>query len=193
MTEEHRSLVRTASERLYEAYRRNTARRWEWFEPFLTYSNATLPKGLFAGHLLTGENRYLRAAERTLDFLIDRTFARGYFSPPGNRGWWFRNSRSRPVYDQQPVEAGEMVDTCSLAYRITGRRDYLEAAEKSLRWFYGENRNRISLYDRETGGCYDGLTPDGLNGNQGAEAVLSLHLAYLAWRRVETAVEIRSA
>jgi hypothetical protein len=41
----------------------------------------------------------------------------------------------------------------------------------------------MPLYNQESGGCHDGLTPDGLNANQGAEAVLSLLLANQAMAR----------
>jgi hypothetical protein len=39
------------------------------------------------------------------------------------------------------------------------------------------------LYDYVTGGCHDGLHPDGVNGNEGAEATLSFLSALLTMRQ----------
>jgi hypothetical protein len=38
------------------------------------------------------------------------------------------------------------------------------------------------LYDPETGGCRDGLHPDRVNQNQGAESTLSFYLSLLEMR-----------
>jgi hypothetical protein len=45
--------------------------------------------------------------------------------------------------------------------------------EKAALWFLGENDVGAVLYDRETGGGYDGLTPAGANLNQGAESTIA--------------------
>jgi hypothetical protein len=41
-------------------------------------------------------------------------------------------------------------------------------------WFEGCNDVGCVMYDANTGGGYDGLTPDGPNWNQGAESTLAL-------------------
>jgi hypothetical protein len=46
-------------------------------------------------------------------------------------------------------------------------------------WFLGENSLRIPLYDSETKGCADGLHPDGVNRNQGAESTLAYLISHL--------------
>ena len=40
-------------------------------------------------------------------------------------------------------------------------------------WFEGRNSLGLALFDPLTGGCCDGLQPDGLNRNQGAESTLA--------------------
>jgi hypothetical protein len=40
------------------------------------------------------------------------------------------------------------------------------------------------LYDDSTGACYDGITPEGLNENQGAESTLAFLLAAEAFIRI---------
>ena len=42
-----------------------------------------------------------------------------------------------------------------------------------------EEHKNVVLYNGTTGICYDGITPEGLNLNQGDEATLSYYLANL--------------
>lgn len=49
--------------------------------------------------------------------------------------------------------------------------DGLDAAEA---WFLGDNDGRHVMWDPDTGGGFDGLTPDGPNLNQGTESTLAL-------------------
>lgn len=65
-----------------------------------------------------------------------------------------------------------MADGCSRAWMITGDDRWIERVERAARWFVGDNDVGVVLYDR-TGGCRDGLTPDGANQNQGAESTLA--------------------
>ena len=44
-------------------------------------------------------------------------------------------------------------------------------------WYLGKNIHDLPLINSETGGCHDGLTPDGLNPNQGAEALVTMLLS----------------
>ncbi len=46
-------------------------------------------------------------------------------------------------------------------------------------WFLGKNDLQVPLYDAATGGCRDGLHPDRVNENQGAESTLSFLMALL--------------
>lgn len=43
----------------------------------------------------------------------------------------------------------------------------------AARWFLGGNDLAVRMYDPETGGSYDGLTPSGPNLNRGAESTIS--------------------
>jgi len=60
-------------------------------------------------------------------------------------------------------------------------------------WFFGRNVNGLPLLDSASGGCYDGLTAQGINANQGAESLLAylvsrLEIAALAVRAKEPAL-----
>jgi hypothetical protein len=55
----------------------------------------------------------------------------------------------------------------------------MQEAQRVFRWFLGKNDLGLPLYDATTGGCRDGLHPDRINENQGAESTLSFLMALL--------------
>ena len=106
------------------------------------------------------------------------------FVPIGNNGW-YKKGGVRAIYDQQSVEASCMAETAIAAFRVTGNRDFRTAAQTIFAWFLGKNTKSLWVYNPQTGGCYDGITPDGLNLNQGAEATVSYLLARLNMETLE--------
>ncbi|HWP95622.1 MAG TPA: hypothetical protein VN426_02150 [Syntrophomonadaceae bacterium] len=156
-------------------YKNTRSPGWNWFENSLTYCNGILPHALFAFSRATGDAEALQTAQESLDFLSENLFRSGHLSIIGNQGWWIKGSKW-PLYDQQPVDACSMAMACGEAFRVTAQREYLEQTELAYAWYQGKNLNGLSLYDSESGGCYDALTAKGVNLNQGAEAVLSLLL-----------------
>jgi len=169
---------------LASLYLQNREPGWWWFEDALTYCNGVLPQALFAYYEVKAEKRVLAMAEDSLRFLGDAVFARGYLTPVGNRGWWARGG-SMPLFDQQPVEACSMVLACLFAHRVTGKIEYKEMAAMAHAWYFGKNIQGLSLYNRDTGGCHDALTPEGLNLNQGAEAVVSMLMSCQAVANID--------
>ena len=151
---------------------------WRWFESYLTYANARLPQALLAAHDSTGDPMCLRVALDSLDFLAETQIVNDVFTPIGADGWFIKGGE-RSFYDQQPIEASCMVEATVAAYAVTGEDKYLKTAKTAFEWFSGKNTKNVVLYNGTTGICYDGITPEGLNKNQGAEATLSYYLAYL--------------
>jgi hypothetical protein len=100
----------------------------------------------------------------------------GFFVPIGSRGFAVAGG-SRARFDQQPVEACATISACLLASRVTGEPQWAEEAWCAFRWFLGENDLQAALYDPTTGGCRDGLHPDRVNENQGAESTVSFLMA----------------
>jgi hypothetical protein len=84
------------------------------------------------------------------------------------------------MFDQQPVEAAAMVMMLRAAYDVTRNARFLTLQRTAFDWFLGANDLRIPLYDFRTKGCSDGLMPDGVNGNQGAESMVSFLLSLLS-------------
>ncbi len=167
------------AERLVSAYHRTRRDEWPWFEDRLTYANARLPQALVAAWEVTGHGPFLEVAVASYRFLWDQLWNGAYLDLVGNRGWWVRG-QARARYDQQPVDAGAMAEAAASLYLATGHGEYLTQAERALEWFYGRNALGAALYDEATGGCRDGLGPDGVNANEGAESTLAHLLARMA-------------
>jgi hypothetical protein len=170
--------IEEISKSLINQYNIESDEKWRWFEAYLTYANARLPQSLLVAYLSTKAPEYQKIAIESLDFLTLNNMRDDVFTPIGNNGWYLKGNK-KALYDQQPIEASCMVDASVLAFLITGEHVYKKTAITAFDWFFGKNSKNVILIDAETGTCYDGITPDGLNRNQGAESTISYYLAYL--------------
>ena len=178
-TDKHlHELVNKLSGALMSLYGKNRSRDWMWFEDYLTYCNGILPQALFCVYSFNGDKKCLKIAHESLNFLNGIVFSTGYLNIIGNEGWYHRGGRA-PLFDQQPVDAASIAFACREAYQNLGKQEYLQLANLAWQWYEGKNIHGLPLYNENTGGCHDALTPDGVNQNQGAEAVLSLLLTEL--------------
>ena len=166
------------TEQLLDSYQRVSASDWCWFEPYLTYVNARLSQALFKAYDIIGDERYLQIAKESFDFLVEVQVIGENFVPIGNKGWYTRGGQ-RALYDQQPIEASCTVEAALTAFHVTNEEKYQRVAYIAFEWFLGKNTQDVVVYDPTTGACYDGITPQGLNLNQGAEATISYLLASL--------------
>ncbi|MBK5332049.1 MAG: hypothetical protein JJD93_08765 [Ilumatobacteraceae bacterium] len=150
----------------------STDHRWPWPEPRLSYANAALPEALIAaGHLLDRPD-VLEDGLILLRWLLDRETVDGHLSPTpvGGAG----PDDHAPLFDQQPIEVAALADACARAQAVTGDDEWRRGVDLAIRWFAGDNDRGAVMWDRETSGGYDGLTPSGPNLNQGAESTLAL-------------------
>jgi hypothetical protein len=115
----------------------------------------------------------------------------GHFVPIGNRGFYTKGGY-RARFDQQPIEAHAMVSACLEAFRATGQDRWKSEAQLAFDWFVGRNDLHAAIYDPATGGSHDGLGPDNVNSNQGAESTLAFLLSLVEMRLAEAGVEIES-
>ena len=180
-----RELLTQLASALGVTYEHGAGTGWKWFEDELTYCNAVLPWAMLAAHETTKEKKFLEIGLESLDFLLSVTFAGGVFRPVGCKGW-FRKGQTPAEFDQQPVEACETLLSCLKAYELTGKDMYRECAGQCLDWYTGQNSLGVSLIDPETGGCMDGLTPEGANRNEGAESLVSWEISSLTWAEQST-------
>ncbi|WP_265446741.1 glycosyltransferase [Acetivibrio straminisolvens] len=173
-----KELVYNIAQSLCRQYDEHKDGEWKWFENIVAYCNNVLPWSLLAAYKVTGEKRFLETAEESLDFLGKITFKDGYFKPVGCNGW-LKKGKIQAEFDEQPVEACEAVLTYLEAFELTGKTKYFEKAKICNSWYEGMNSKGIRLIDNETGGCYDGLTEQGVNLNMGAESLVSYIISYL--------------
>jgi glycosyltransferase involved in cell wall biosynthesis len=172
--------LRYHCEQLMTLYEKGHSPDWEWFEPYLTYSNAILPEALILGYKITGEKKYLDLSEKTFNFLIKHTFKDNMCIPIGQSGWFFKGEK-RHYFDQQPEDTAATVEALNTMYQVTKREYYKELAYKSFNWFLGDNVLGQVVYDWTTGGCYDGVGEKSINLNQGAESSISYLLAHFSF------------
>jgi len=172
--------------RLLALYGQCRSDEWRWFEDRLSYCNAVLPHAL----LMCGQwlpNQAMTAAGlESLEWLVALQRSAptgGHFVPIGSNGFYVQGGE-RARFDQQPVEAQTTAAACLEAYRGTRDERWRKEARRAFEWFLGRNDLGLSVYDPNTGGCGDGLHPDRLNNNQGAESTLAF---------LQTLLELRLA
>lgn len=179
------------AQRLFELHRAHCTPEWCWFEPFLSYANAKLPHAmLMAGHW-TGNGQWRDAGLDSLRWLMQQQVGEGgVYEPVGSERIW-KQGESKPRFDQQPIEAHASCSACLEAYRITSDPFWMKEAQRTFQWFLGRNHLNVLLYDSQTGGCRDGLHPDRVNENQGAESTLAFMLSLLEMRRFRQQTELQ--
>jgi hypothetical protein len=174
------------ADRLLDIYDRTHSRGWHWFEKSLSYSNARLSQALLLTGHASRNRRMIEVGCASLEWLVAEQHREDseIFVPIGSMGF-FAEGGEKARFDQQPVDACATVAACLLAYRVTAEQRWRDEAWSAFRWFLGDNDLQIPLYDAATGGCKDGLHPDRVNENQGAESTLSFLLALLDMQSLE--------
>jgi len=169
--------------RLVELYRSNLSPEWNWFEDVVAYSNARLAQAVLAAGRRRADHELVSVGLAALDWLceIQRCTEQSHFVPIGSLGF-YRKGGEQARFDQQPIEAGGTVSACLEAYRTTGDDRWRKEAWSAFNWFLGGNDLQIALYDPGTGGCRDGLHPERVNENQGAESTLAFLMAQVEMR-----------
>ena len=165
------------AQQLADTYNTYATPAWPWWEPSVTYDNARLPLAMLTAGARLKRDDYTAIGLDTLAWLlqVQTDPDAGHLSVIGNDGWYHQAALDQPParFDQQPLEAAGLIDACAAAYRATRQPQWPQHARRCLAWFHGENDIGTPLVHPETGGCQDGLTPDGVNQNQGAESILA--------------------
>ncbi|MFC5652642.1 glycosyltransferase [Paenibacillus solisilvae] len=172
-------LIENVAVKLHTQYENNKGNGWNWFEDSLTYGNSMLPWALLKAFYHSDNYSLKQTAKESLDFLASQTFSKeGYYKPIGSHGWQLRDGQAAP-YDEQPIEACEMLLACKEAAIVLQDPAYLKQAALCYEWYLGRNSFQTSLVDPQTGACYDGIHSTGLNLNQGSESIISFTIAHL--------------
>jgi glycosyltransferase involved in cell wall biosynthesis len=171
------------SRRLVEMYESIRGPDWKWLEDVVAYGNARLPQALLVVGSACSDDRMIAHGLESLDWLMhaQRCETNHHFVPIGSQGFYHRDDE-KARFDQQPIEAAGAVSACLEAFRVTGDSRWHSEAWSAFNWFLGDNDLQLPLYDCVTGGCRDGLHPERVNQNQGAESTLSFLTALLEMR-----------
>lgn len=176
-------MVRIWGNKLIDIFDENALPDWQWFEDSLRYANGILPYALARAYSSTNDKRYLEVAEKSFLWLDKTSRLNGLPAPIGQNGWYFKDGE-KAEYDQQPLEAADMVLAATALYEATQNKKYLELALEWMNWYHGHNASGKSLVNAQTGGIFDALTPGNVNENQGAESIVTYLLAYLALSKI---------
>jgi hypothetical protein len=144
---------------------------WPWPEPRLAYANAAVAEAVIVAGAALERSVDLDCGLAMLGWLLDLETHAGHLSVTGVGGRG--PGHSGPQFDQQPIEVAAMADACWRAYTVTGDRSWLRGVIVAEAWFNGDNDTGMVMHDLESGGGYDGLQPDRVNLNQGAESTLA--------------------
>jgi hypothetical protein len=184
----------TLANRLLDIYERSHSETWRWFEKSLSYSNARLSHALILAGWRSDNQRMIEVGMDSLKWLVAEQHRgdKEIFVPIGSNGFFIEGSE-KARFDQQPVEACATVSACLEVYNLTENSQWLDEARRVFSWFLGKNDLQVPLYDAVTGGCKDGLHPERVNENQGAESTLSFLMALLEMQsaKVENVDELR--
>jgi hypothetical protein len=176
-------LLDTLTDRLCKVYDEHRRKGWLWFEDSLTYDNGRLPQALIAAGARLANDKIIQRGVEALDWYAEQCAVNGEtIRLVGNR--WRRADEPAHSWadegDEQPLDAAALVEALIEASTYTGRPEYGQQAVRTFEWFLGRNNQGLPVYDFATGGCHDGLGPDGLNPNEGAESTLAYLQALLA-------------
>lgn len=177
-TKENAGIIDMLSSSLEKQYAKYKTGDWHWFEDSLTYGNALLPWSLLRAYSILKKDILMETAIESAAFLSEVILDGDYFKPVGCNGWYLRG-KNKAEFDEQPLEACEMILLYRELYSITKEKKYLENAVKCFDWYTGLNSKGLSLLDMETGACYDGLNENGLNLNQGSESLISYGISLM--------------
>ena len=157
---------------------------WPWPEPRLTYANAVLPEAMIAAGVALDDSTLRQQGLDLLGWLVEYETAADHLSPTPAAG---RGPNDvRPGFDQQPIEVSTLADACARAAAIDPGSIWPDGVRAAAAWFMGANDARQLMWDPETGGGFDGLHPDGVNRNQGAESTLAVLSTMQHARRFST-------
>lgn len=175
--EQGRALLRRSADTFSRLLDQAQRPDWPWFEIVLSYDNARLPQAMIEAGRVLGDEAVTAAGLTTLRWLMGQQKGPGgHFRPVGTES--FGKPFAPPAaFDQQPLEAAATIDACLSAFRTDGDARWVEAAESAFTWFEGDNDLGLPLASEDGAFCYDGLTPQGVNLNLGAESILAMQMA----------------
>lgn len=166
-------LRETLTEKLLNHFRHRLVEGEPWFENEDPVDCARLPHALILSGRWSCNNEATEIGLQVLSELVEsQVTEEHYFHPIASL-----EDMEQISTEQFPSQASAMVSACIEAYYATQEKHWLTNTRLIFEWFLGRNSLNQSLYDSQTGGCYDSLQVDRLNLNQGAEATVAFLIA----------------
>ncbi len=159
------------------------SRSWIWPERRLSYGNGLLAESLMSTGVALGNRQLIDEGLAHLNWLIrQETAVAGHFSftPVGSDG-----THRHPRFDQQPLEAWTTASASATAFALDPAPRWIDAVSRAADWFAGRNDGNVPMWDHENGAAFDGLTVNGVNGNEGAESTLALIGTLIEFERMK--------
>jgi hypothetical protein len=192
-----RNLIMKLSNSLIKRKENNSERNWSWVSDEMSYENARVPLALFRSSRSLNCGDYFYHSKSLTDFLDKTVFEKdgnnkSFLNVVGNNtsgleGTWYKKGSVKPEFDEQPVDAGGMVELHSEIYDFTRNKENFEKAMISFDWFNGKNRLNKKMISLE-GGVYDGLGESDINFNQGAESLLAYLMAGIKFDGIKNGI-----
>ena len=184
------TLIDRLAERLLSTYKATATMDWNWFEPILTYGNAVLPEALLLAYLETKRLVYRETAMLSFEFLLACLFKGDMLRIISNRSW-MKPGMDPDLYGEQPIDAAYTISALALFHEVFGEKEHKRKMHMAFEWFLGRNHLAQVMYNRASGGCYDGLEEHSVNLNQGAESTVCYLLARATMERSRANSEAR--
>jgi hypothetical protein len=158
---------------------------WPWPDERLTYANAAFAEARIAAGDTLDRPALRDQGLDLLAWLLDHETVDGHLSvtPVGGAG----RGDPGPRFDQQPIEVSSLADACARAAAADGDHRWADGIAAAVAWFEGDNDSGLVMWDRQSGGSYDGLKAGSVNRNEGTESTLAL-LSTLQHGRRRTSV-----
>lgn len=147
---------------------------WKWPEERLAYANAVIPDAMIAVGWALRDSTMVNRGLTILRWLMDVESDGEKFSVTPTFGRGPDDTRTSPLFDQQPIELSTIADACARALAVTGDPTWNKYIDMAVMWFLGLNDREMLMVNPLTHGGFDGLTDSGVNTNQGAESTLAM-------------------
>ncbi len=175
---------------LMDRLKTNSHDSWVWFEDSVRYDAGVLPEALLAGGVALDDDDAVECALQALRWLDAQCDRDDHVRFPGHLGMQ-RGQTTAGTGDEQPLEAHALVCAHARAWEVSGEPWFRDRAALTHTWFHGRNRLGVAVAD-DDGGCFDGLSPHGVNRNQGAESTLAYVTSALTIERIQLAGDATS-
>lgn len=166
-------LQRRLARRLLDGHREHSTEKWQWFEPWLTYDSARLSQSLVAAGRALNDQEMMDIGIMSLEWFAGECGVGGDYVRLIGNDWRDKDDPTFNAGDEQPLDAAALVEAEVDVFLVTNDRAHANHALQAFDWFLGRNHYGVPVYDFSTGGCHDGVGPDGLNANEGAESTLA--------------------